>query len=64
MTTVEFWYEFASTYSYPTAMRIERLAKNAGVALAWCPFLLGPSTFWRRLTEIHGCPALRPGMTR
>ncbi len=39
---VEFWYEFASTYSYPAAMRVERAAAEAGVALAWRPFLLGP----------------------
>jgi 2-hydroxychromene-2-carboxylate isomerase len=39
---LEFWYEFASTYSYPAAMRVEKLAKTAGVALAWRPFLLGP----------------------
>lgn len=39
---VEFWYEFASTYSYPAAMRAERLAAAAGVGLAWKPFLLGP----------------------
>ena len=37
-----FWYEFASTYSYPTAMRIERLAAEAGVAVAWRPLLIGP----------------------
>jgi 2-hydroxychromene-2-carboxylate isomerase len=37
-----FWYEFASTYSYPAAMRIERLAEQAGVAVAWRPFLVGP----------------------
>ncbi|HEV2547524.1 MAG TPA: 2-hydroxychromene-2-carboxylate isomerase [Stellaceae bacterium] len=37
-----FWYEFASTYSYPAAMRIERLATAAGVAVEWRPFLLGP----------------------
>lgn len=42
MATVEFWYEFASTYSYPAAMRAERLAAEAGVALSWRPFLLGP----------------------
>lgn len=42
MATVEFWYEFASTYSYPAAMRIERLAGEAGVELRWRPFLLGP----------------------
>jgi 2-hydroxychromene-2-carboxylate isomerase len=39
---IEFWYEFASTYSYPAAMRIEALAHNAGVTLRWRPFLLGP----------------------
>lgn len=39
---IEFWYEFGSTYSYPAAMRVERLAQSAGVAVAWRPFLLGP----------------------
>jgi len=39
---IEFWYDFASTYSYPAAMRVERLAEEAGVAVAWRPFLLGP----------------------
>jgi 2-hydroxychromene-2-carboxylate isomerase len=42
MAEIEFWYEFGSTYSYPAAMRIERLATDAGVALRWRPFLLGP----------------------
>lgn len=42
MADVEFWYEFGSTYSYPAAMRIGRLAESAGVALRWRPFLLGP----------------------
>jgi len=42
MPAIEFWYEFASTYSYPAAMRIERLANAAGVAVRWRPFLLGP----------------------
>lgn len=40
--TLEFWYEFASTYSYLAAMRIEAMAEEAGVALVWRPFLLGP----------------------
>ena len=39
---LEFWYEFASTYSYLSAMRVETLAANAGAAVAWKPFLLGP----------------------
>lgn len=42
MTRVDFWYEFASTYSYPAAMRIEALAAGRGIQLRWRPFLLGP----------------------
>ena len=42
MPAAEFWYEFASTYSYPAAMRIADLAASRGVAIAWRPFLLGP----------------------
>jgi 2-hydroxychromene-2-carboxylate isomerase len=41
-TPFEFWFEFASTYSYPAAMRIEALAARAGVPIVWRPFLLGP----------------------
>lgn len=37
-----FWYEFASTYSYIAAHRVERLAAAAGVDVMWRPFLLGP----------------------
>ncbi|GAA0785628.1 2-hydroxychromene-2-carboxylate isomerase [Roseibium denhamense] len=39
---LEFWFEFASTYSYLSAMRIETLAQDAGLTVAWRPFLLGP----------------------
>lgn len=39
---VDFWFEFASTYSYPSMMRIGPLARAAGVALRLRPFLLGP----------------------
>ena len=42
MPTLDFWYEFASTYSYPAAMRIEAAANAAGVDIRWRPFLLGP----------------------
>ncbi len=38
----EFWFEFASTYSYLSAMRIEALCNAAQVEIAWRPFLLGP----------------------
>jgi 2-hydroxychromene-2-carboxylate isomerase len=40
--TLDFWFEFASTYSYPAAMRIAPLAKSRGVTVRWRPFLLGP----------------------
>ncbi len=40
--TLDFWFEFASTYSYPAAIRIGPLARARGVALRWRPFLLGP----------------------
>ena len=42
MANAEFWYEFASTYSYPAALRVGALAEARGVSLAWRPFLLGP----------------------
>jgi 2-hydroxychromene-2-carboxylate isomerase len=40
--TLEFWFEFASTYSYPAALRIEPAARARGVEVAWRAFLLGP----------------------
>ena len=40
--TLDFWFEFASTYSYPAALRIGALARDRGVSLRWRPFLLGP----------------------
>ncbi len=39
---LDFWYEFASPYSCLSALRIEKLAEDAGVTLRWRPFLLGP----------------------
>jgi 2-hydroxychromene-2-carboxylate isomerase len=42
MAKLTFWFEFASTYSYLSAMRIEDMAKNAEVEIVWKPFLLGP----------------------
>ncbi len=40
--SLDFWFEFASTYSYPAAMRIGPLAEARGVTVRWRPFLLGP----------------------
>ncbi len=42
MHAIEFWYEFGSTYSYPSAMRIDRMAEEVGIKVEWRPFLLGP----------------------
>lgn len=42
MTSIEFWFDFASPYSYPAAMRIEALAAANGCAIEWRAFLLGP----------------------
>jgi len=42
MANLDFWFDFASTYSYPAVMRIAPLAATAGVAVRFRPFLLGP----------------------
>ena len=42
MATLDFWFDFASTYSYPAMMRIAPLAAEAGVVVRYRPFLLGP----------------------
>jgi 2-hydroxychromene-2-carboxylate isomerase len=39
---IEFWYEFASTYSYPAVERVAERMAAAGHALVLRPFLLGP----------------------
>ena len=39
---LQFWFEFASTYSYPAVMRVGKMAEARGVELEWRPFLLGP----------------------
>jgi 2-hydroxychromene-2-carboxylate isomerase len=40
--TVDFWFDFASTYSYVCAMRIGPLAQATNVQVRFRPFLLGP----------------------
>ena len=42
MPILDFWYDFASTYSYPAALRIEAVAVARNVSIRWRPFLLGP----------------------
>jgi 2-hydroxychromene-2-carboxylate isomerase len=39
---IEIWFDFASNYSYLSALRIEERARARGVGVAWRPFLLGP----------------------
>ena len=39
---LEFWFEFASNYSYLSVMRIEREAARHELSVQWRPFLLGP----------------------
>jgi 2-hydroxychromene-2-carboxylate isomerase len=39
---IEFWFEFASNYSYLSVMRIEEAARQHEVRIRWKPFLLGP----------------------
>ena len=41
-TPVEFWFEFASPYSYLSVARIEAVAEAAHAPIVWKPFLLGP----------------------
>lgn len=41
--TFEFWFEFASTYSYLSVSRIEDLTNKEGISIEWKPFLLGPT---------------------
>jgi 2-hydroxychromene-2-carboxylate isomerase len=39
---MQFWFDFASTYSYVAALRIEEACAQAGVRVEYKPFLLGP----------------------
>jgi len=41
-STIEFWFEFGSNYSYLSVMRIENEARENAVPIIWKPFLLGP----------------------
>ena len=42
MPVVDVWFDFASSYSYPAVLRAGALARQAGVAMRYRPFLLGP----------------------
>lgn len=51
MATLEFWYEFGSTYTYLTVARLRREAQQRGVDVQWRPFLLMPLMIEQGLTE-------------
>jgi len=40
--TLEFWFDYASNYSYLSVMRMRKLIAEEGIAVRWRPFLLGP----------------------
>ena len=41
MSTVEFFYDFVSPYSYLASTRVEEVARRAGATVRFRPFLLG-----------------------
>lgn len=48
---MDFWFDFASVYSFLASMRISALAEAAGVSVRWRPFLLGPVFASQGLTD-------------
>jgi 2-hydroxychromene-2-carboxylate isomerase len=40
--SLDFWFDFGSTYSYPASQRIQALARERRVPVRFRPFLLGP----------------------
>lgn len=38
---LHFWFDFASSYTYPAVMRVAQLAEQKGVEVVWHSFLLG-----------------------
>lgn len=48
---LDFWHEFASTYSYIAAMRVTAAAEARGIDVVWRPFLLAPIFGAQGLTD-------------
>lgn len=40
-TVINLWFDFASTYSYPAIIRLQKIAPSAEIRIHWRPFLLG-----------------------
>ena len=53
MPAIEFWYEFASTYFYPAAMRIEEVAGAKGVVVRADGFPIAPEIMAEALNELR-----------
>jgi len=51
MKTLDLWFEFGSTYSYPAVARARPVADAAGIEVRWQPFLLGPLFADQGLTD-------------
>lgn len=49
--SLDFWFDFSSTYSHLSAQRIEGEAHARGVTLRWRPFLLGPIFVGQGMTD-------------
>jgi 2-hydroxychromene-2-carboxylate isomerase len=39
--TIQVWFDYASTYSYPAVLRVAQLATAHHISLHWRPFMLG-----------------------
>lgn len=51
MPSIDFWFEYASTYSHLAALRARAAAEAAGVTLRWRVMLLGPIFAAQGLTD-------------
>ena len=38
MHKINFFYSIGSTYTYLTVSRLEKMARNSGASISWCPF--------------------------
>ncbi len=56
---IEFWFEFASTYSYLSALRLPAAAKNAGVEIVCAASASLPNDILQRATLDANKHALR-----
>ncbi|MDD2869357.1 2-hydroxychromene-2-carboxylate isomerase [Neomegalonema sp.] len=48
---LEVWFDFASSYSCPSVLRVGDLARARGIGILWKPFILGPVFARNGLTQ-------------